>query len=149
MRHMLTQMTHKIWKSKIWVGKLRTWLGIWLNWTHDQLFDEPAYEGDDDFSVFNDGSNDYGDFKGPIYDGESDENHDDELNTPIWDVYEDNDAQDKIYDMSQDCDFDDKINLNEHLDYEETPINIDEKIHILDGADLTKYYFGGSCWVKG
>lgn len=69
--------------------------------------------------VFNDESNDYGDFKDPIYDGESDENHYDELNTTIWDVYEDNDAQDKIYDMSQDCDFDDKINLNEHLDYEE------------------------------
>ncbi|XXG88258.1 hypothetical protein AAC387_Pa12g0491 [Persea americana] len=69
----------------------------------DQFFHESAYEADDDLSVHSDRSNDNGDFDDPLYDDESDEDHHDKLNAPIWDVYgDDNDVLPQICDMYQD-----------------------------------------------
>ena len=104
----------------------------------DQLFDELAYEGDDDFSVYGDSPEDDGCLQDPIYDDESNEDRDDEFNTPIWDLYEDdNDIYGKIFDISQDCDFYDRIMIfHQHQDYDEdTPIVSDEQIDILDSVN--------------
>ena len=104
------------------------------------MFDESAYEGDDDLPVHGDRSNDYGDFDDPIYDDELDEDHHDKLNAPIWDVYgDDNDVRPQICDMCRDYDFDDKINFDKHVDYEEEGqiVNDKKKIDILDEAHLT------------
>ena len=61
-----------------------------------------AYIGDSGFSVYCDRPDDDGDFEDPIYDSESDEDHNDELNRTIWDVYEDdNDVYDQIFDVSR------------------------------------------------
>lgn len=75
----------------------------------------------------------------PIYDDESNEDHDDELNTSIWDVYEDDDqTSDLIFDLHQDHGFDQEIIFDEYLDYEEETRTVNsEQIDILDDIDST------------
>ena len=53
---------------------------------------EAVYDGDEDDLIYDEGLDGNSDFEDPIYNDESDKDHDKDPDTPIRDVYEDENA---------------------------------------------------------
>lgn len=58
----------------------------------DDELEEAIYDGDEDELIYDEGLDNNSDFEDPIYNDELDKDHDKDLDTPIRDVYEDDNA---------------------------------------------------------